>query len=64
MENVFVVGSGIMGSGIAQICIQSGYRVSLMDIDQNALGKSLKQIEWSLNKLEKKNCWMKRLKAF
>jgi 3-hydroxybutyryl-CoA dehydrogenase len=55
MENVFVVGSGIMGSGIAQLCIQSGYTVSIMDIDEKMLGKALKKIKWSLNKLEGKN---------
>ena len=55
MKNVFVVGSGIMGSDIAQLCSQSGYRVSIMDIDEKMLGKALKKIEWSLNKLEGKN---------
>jgi len=55
MKNVFIVGSGIMGSGIAQICSQSGYRVSIMDIDANMLDDALKTIEWSLNKLEGKN---------
>ncbi|RLB94260.1 MAG: 3-hydroxybutyryl-CoA dehydrogenase [Deltaproteobacteria bacterium] len=55
MKNIFVVGSGIMGSGVAQVCTQSGYGVSLMDTNKKALGKALKKIEWSLNKLEKKN---------
>lgn len=55
MENVFVVGSGIMGSGIAQLCSQSGYTVSIMDVDAETVAKALKKIEWSLNKLEEKN---------
>ncbi|MDA3787986.1 MAG: 3-hydroxyacyl-CoA dehydrogenase NAD-binding domain-containing protein [Desulfobacula sp.] len=55
MKNVFIVGSGIMGSGIAQVCRQSGYRVSLMDINKKALDSAIKNIEWSLNKLEEKN---------
>ena len=40
MKNVFVVGSGIMGSDIAQLCSQSGYGVSIMDIDEKMLGKA------------------------
>jgi 3-hydroxybutyryl-CoA dehydrogenase len=55
MKTVFVVGSGTMGSGIAQLCSQSGYRVSLMDINAKMLTDALKKIEWSLNKLEEKN---------
>jgi 3-hydroxybutyryl-CoA dehydrogenase len=55
MKNVFIVGSGIMGSGIAQVCSQSGFEVSLMDIRKKALDKAFKKIEWSLNKLEEKN---------
>ncbi len=55
MKNVIVVGSGIMGTGIAQLCSQSGYGVSIMDIDEKMLVKTLKKIEWSLKKLENKN---------
>jgi 3-hydroxybutyryl-CoA dehydrogenase len=55
MKTVFIVGSGIMGSGIAQLCSQEGYEVRLMDNDQKMLGKAFKKIEWSLNKLEEKS---------
>ena len=55
MKTVFVVGSGTMGSGIAQLCSQFGYRVSLMDIDAKMLAEALTKIEWSLKKLEQKN---------
>lgn len=34
ISQVAVVGSGTMGSGIAQVCIQSGYKVVLYDVDQ------------------------------
>ena len=54
MKTVFVVGSGTMGSGIAQLCSQSGYRVFLMDIDAKMLEEALTKIEWSLKKLEQK----------
>ncbi|MCP4719592.1 MAG: 3-hydroxyacyl-CoA dehydrogenase family protein [Desulfobacteraceae bacterium] len=54
MEDIFVVGSGIMGKGIAQACAQAGYRVCLMDIDDQMLQKAIKSMEWSLNKMEEK----------
>ena len=42
MEQVLVVGAGFMGSGIAQVCAQAGYRVHLMDVSQDALENALK----------------------
>lgn len=54
MNNIFVAGSGLMGSGIAQVCAQAGCTVSIMDIDDNMLQKAMKTIQWSLNKLEEK----------
>lgn len=54
MKKIWVIGSGIMGSGIAQTFCQAGYRVSIMDVDEQRLQKALKDIEWSLNKLEEK----------
>ncbi|MCJ8499131.1 3-hydroxyacyl-CoA dehydrogenase family protein [Desulfatitalea alkaliphila] len=33
-KNVCVVGAGLMGSGIAQVCAQAGYNVTLRDIEQ------------------------------
>jgi 3-hydroxybutyryl-CoA dehydrogenase len=51
---VFVVGSGLMGSGIAQVCAQTGLEVVLYDIDSEALNKALKNIEWSVAKFVEK----------
>jgi 3-hydroxybutyryl-CoA dehydrogenase len=45
-----VVGAGFMGAGIAQVCAQTGYRVYLMDLTDEALEKALGGIEWSLEK--------------
>ena len=50
MKTVFIVGSGAMGTGIAQLCGQSGYRVFVMDINRQTLAEALKKIEWSLHK--------------
>ena len=54
IENVFIVGSGLMGSGIAQVCAQSGLRVILNDVRPEALAKSLKDISWSVMKFVEK----------
>ena len=54
IEKVFIVGSGLMGSGIAQVCAQSGLKVVLYDIDPEALKKALKNIEWSVGKFVEK----------
>lgn len=55
MERVFVIGGGgFMGRGIVQACAQSGYHVIISDPDESLIRKSLKEIEWSLRKLEGK----------
>ncbi len=51
MEWVLVIGAGTMGAGIAQVCAQSGYRVSLMDVNTQALGKAVDSIARSVKKL-------------
>ena len=32
VEKILVIGAGQMGSGIAQVCAQAGYRVFLNDL--------------------------------
>ena len=51
VKKVIVVGSGLMGSGIAQVCAQAGIEVFLNDVSQEALDKAIKNIEWSVNKI-------------
>ena len=50
MTTVLVIGAGFMGSGIAQVCAQTGYRVILMDVDNAAVEKAVGKIKWSLEK--------------
>ena len=45
IKNVGVVGCGIMGSGIAQVCAQSGYNVIISEISDEVLNKGLKSID-------------------
>ena len=41
VKSIGVIGAGQMGSGIAQVCAQSGYDVKLSDIDAAALEKAV-----------------------
>jgi len=54
VQKIMVVGSGLMGSGIAQVCAQAGRDVLLYDISDEALQKAVKNIEWSVGKLIEK----------
>ena len=50
ISKVAVIGSGTMGTGIAQVSAQAGYEVKLRDIDESALQKALVTIEKSLER--------------
>lgn len=54
IEKVLVVGSGLMGGGIAQVCAQAGIEVLLHDVSAEALSRALKQIDWSVGKFVEK----------
>ncbi|MFY0688461.1 MAG: 3-hydroxybutyryl-CoA dehydrogenase [Cyclobacteriaceae bacterium] len=54
MKNISVIGSGTMGNGIAHVFAQSGYDVTLIDINQHALDKALITIEKNLDRQIKK----------
>jgi len=54
IKNITVLGSGIMGHGIAQISAMAGYNVVLRDIEQQFLDKAMEKIKWSLGKLVSK----------
>lgn len=51
VKNITVLGSGIMGHGIAQVSATAGYNVVLRDIEQQFLDKAMEKIRWSLDKL-------------
>lgn len=51
IKRVFVIGSGLMGGGIAQACAQAGLEVKLTDAQPEAAAKALKTIAWSVGKL-------------
>lgn len=50
IKKVGVVGCGLMGAGIAQVCAQSGYQTVVSEINQQLLDKGLAAIKSSLAK--------------
>lgn len=54
IQKILVVGSGLMGSGIAQVCAQSGIAVTVHDASPAALEKAQKNIAWSVGKFIEK----------
>lgn len=51
VSNITVLGSGVMGHGIAQVSATAGYNVVLRDIKQEFLDKAMEKIRWSLDKM-------------
>ncbi len=54
IQNIGVLGSGQMGSGIAQVAAMAGFNVTMQDISNESLQKAMKRIEQSLSKLVEK----------
>jgi 3-hydroxybutyryl-CoA dehydrogenase len=51
MEKIAVIGAGTMGNGIAHTFAQSGFKVNLIDISQDALDKALATISKNLGRM-------------
>ena len=51
MKNIAVIGSGTMGNGIAHVFAQHGFKVSLIDIRQDALDKAVSTISSNLDRM-------------
>ncbi len=54
IRKVGVVGCGLMGSGIAQVCAQSSYETVVREVDEDALEKGLASIEKNLDRAVEK----------
>ncbi len=50
IKKVGVVGCGLMGSGIAQVCAEAGYEVLVREVARDLLDKGLKKIDGFLQK--------------
>lgn len=51
MKNVAVIGAGTMGNGIAHTFAQSGFKVQLIDISEEALKKGIATISKNLDRM-------------
>jgi len=47
---VAIIGAGVMGSGIAQVCALAGHKVNLFDLSADALDRALVSIQSNLEK--------------
>ncbi len=50
IRTVGVLGAGLMGSGIAEVCAKSGFTVVVREVDEKALAAGRRRIENSLSK--------------
>ncbi|MBS4178028.1 3-hydroxybutyryl-CoA dehydrogenase [Lederbergia citrea] len=50
IKTVMVIGAGQMGSGIAQVCAQAGYKVYLNDLQEKLVEKGFEQISINLSR--------------
>jgi len=54
IENIGVIGAGLMGHGLAQIFAVHGYPVKLMDIKEGLLGKAIENVRSNLTLMAEK----------
>ncbi len=50
IEKVCVLGAGLMGNGIAQVCAEAGYRVAMRDIEQRFVDSGMSNIKKNLSR--------------
>jgi len=63
IQNIFVIGAGTMGSGIAQVAATSGYKVALMDVVPEQLERARSTIAKSVERLLSKGTINEQQKA-
>lgn len=72
VENILVIGAGQMGSGIAQILLQAGYKVNACDVFEEPRNDLKAKLEKAFNKLIEKgkadnesvSSWLSKLEVF
>lgn len=50
IKKICVLGAGLMGNGIAQVCAQAGYEISLRDIEKRFLDNGMNTIKKNLSR--------------
>lgn len=56
-ESIAIIGAGLMGRGIAQVAADRGFKVTLMDVDEETAKSSLEHIDHELHGLVSKGRW-------
>jgi 3-hydroxyacyl-CoA dehydrogenase/enoyl-CoA hydratase/3-hydroxybutyryl-CoA epimerase len=56
-DRLAVIGSGLMGSGIAQVAADKGAKVTLIDVDEETAQKAVARIEKTLEDLVARGRW-------
>lgn len=51
MKNIVVIGAGTMGNGIAHTFAQTGFKVNLVDVSQDALNRGINTISTNLDRI-------------
>jgi len=54
IQEVVIIGGGLMGAGIAQVAAQTGHKTTLVDLNQAVLDKSSARISDSIKRVAKK----------
>jgi len=54
IQRVGVLGCGLMGSGIAQVCVEAGYQVTVLEVEQRFLDKGFGMMEKNLSRAVEK----------
>src|ERR1700691_4617523 len=54
IQKVGVLGLGLMGSGIAQVCAQAGFPTAIVEVDQKLVDRGLGMIRKNLGRLQEK----------
>ncbi len=63
MNKVAVIGSGTMGNGIAHVFAQNGFKVSIIDISEDALKKAIATIDKNLSRQVEKGTITAEIKS-
>lgn len=53
IRKIAVLGAGLMGSGIAQVCAQAGFEVAMVDVEEKLVETGFQSIEKSLRRFVK-----------
>lgn len=62
IDKIAVIGSGLMGSGIAQVTADKGVKVTLIDVDDETARRSVEKIDHTLQDLVDRGKWSQKRK--